>query len=515
MSSAASRPSSTDALRSPRDYSSYWLLLALLAMVVVVYWPTWQSMVRVWNTPTYSHAYLIPVVSLWLAYEKRTEISKLTPTVWWLMVPVVLALGLIWLVGDLAGVNTIAHFSVVSTIAVIVAFVLGKHFAYALRFPLAFLLLAVPFGDFLVPYMMDWTANVTIWMVQVSGVPIYREGLAFILPSGAWEVVEECSGQRYLIALLPLALLFSHLSFTYTRTKILFVVSSLAIAVIANWIRAYLIVMTGHISDMALATGVDHLIYGWFFFGIIAALLFVWGSRWKESNVPNDVSLVQANTPGSTANEPLAKRQYPFFRAALAGTFALIAGSAAAHLLSHQQAMPAALSAQLAPIIANEAIENSLGLEIPFAGAHETLQGRVGDGANANIWISTYLNGDASSEMIRSRHSIVASNRSKLRHNKTQVIDLPNQNSATEFSFIGRQQDVLVWQMYFVNGQIVGNEGEAKVQLALQRLRGAGANTAVAIVWTAYQSDPAIAQERLSSVANTLAQKLKPDGHSQ
>ena len=45
-----------------------------------------------------------------------------------------------------------------------------------------------------------------------------------------------------------------------------------------------MIVMTGHLSDMQLAVGVDHLIYGWIFFGFVMLLLFWIGSFWREDD---------------------------------------------------------------------------------------------------------------------------------------------------------------------------------------------------------------------------------------
>ncbi len=66
--------------------------------------------------------------------------------------------------------------------------------------------------------------------------------------------------------------------------RIAFVALSLIVPIFANGIRAYLIVMTGHLSDMSLAVGVDHLIYGWIFFGFVMMLLFWIGSIWREDD---------------------------------------------------------------------------------------------------------------------------------------------------------------------------------------------------------------------------------------
>ena len=66
------------------------------------------------------------------------------------------------------------------------------------------------------------------------------------------------------------------------QKRLLFVAASIVMPVLANWLRAYGIVMLGHLTDNRLAAGADHLIYGWVFFGIIIMALFWIGSRWQE-----------------------------------------------------------------------------------------------------------------------------------------------------------------------------------------------------------------------------------------
>jgi EpsI family protein len=61
--------------------------------------------------------------------------------------------------------------------------------------------------------------------------------------------------------------------------------------VFANWLRAYGIVLIGHLSGMALATGVDHLIYGWLFFGVVMLVLFWTGARWRDARADQTTGL--------------------------------------------------------------------------------------------------------------------------------------------------------------------------------------------------------------------------------
>ena len=84
-----------------------------------------------------------------------------------------------------------------------------------MAFPLFFLLLAVPFGEAFLPYLMSWTADFTVAALLLTGIPVYREGTFFALPSGQWSVVEACSGLRYLIASITIGTLYAYL--TYQR----------------------------------------------------------------------------------------------------------------------------------------------------------------------------------------------------------------------------------------------------------------------------------------------------------
>src|SRR5262249_32061829 len=149
-------------------------------------------------------------------------------------------------------------------------------------FPLAFLFFAVPIGEFLLPQLMEWTAGFTIAALKLSGIPVFREGQQIAIPSGTWSVVEACSGVRYLIASIVAGALYAYLIYRSPARRLVFIGVSIVVPIVANWVRAYLIVMIGHLSGNVLAAGVDHLIYGWMFFGVVMLIMFWIGSRWRE-----------------------------------------------------------------------------------------------------------------------------------------------------------------------------------------------------------------------------------------
>ncbi len=102
------------------------------------------------------------------------------------------------------------------------------------------------------------------------------------MPNGRWSVIEACSGVRYLIASLVVGTLFAYLNYTTMWRRFAFVGVSIVVPIVANWLRAYMIVMLGYLSDNRIATGVDHIIYGWVFFGLVMLLMFWIGARWQE-----------------------------------------------------------------------------------------------------------------------------------------------------------------------------------------------------------------------------------------
>ena len=260
------------------------LLVGLLLWILFVYRETGLAMVKIWaRSDTFAHAFFVLPISLWLIWRQRDLLVLRAPKADIFVLPFMAGLGFLWFLGELASVNALTQSSLVAMLVLTVPSVLGWRVARTIFFPLCFLFFAVPLGEFLMPQLMEWTANVTVFALRLTGIPVYREGLQFIISSGQWSVVEACSGIRYLIASMTVGALFSYLSFTSTKRRLMFFAVSILVPVVANWMRAYLIVMLGHFSGNRLAAGVDHLIYGWIFFGVVIFSMFIIGARWSES----------------------------------------------------------------------------------------------------------------------------------------------------------------------------------------------------------------------------------------
>ena len=255
----------------------------VLIAVAVVFWRTSASMVSVWSSSnTFSHGFFIVPAFLWLVWTRRHVLATLPVDPSWWALPAAAIAGAAWLLGQWMSLALPSQAAVVAMVSLAIAGTFGIAWLRALLFPLAFLFFAVPFGESLVPVLMDWTADFAVGALRLSGVPVYRDGLHLEIPSGHWSVVDSCSGIRYLFACVALSSLYGWSIYRSNVRRWLFLCVALAIAIVANWVRAYAIIMLAYLSDNELAAGADHLVYGAVFFVIIMAAVVALGAAWRE-----------------------------------------------------------------------------------------------------------------------------------------------------------------------------------------------------------------------------------------
>jgi exosortase A len=242
-----------------------------------------ESTVAIWNrSETFAHCFLILPICIYLIKQNWSRLSaaKIEPNI--MVLPIVVAVLILWLFGNLAQLLVIEQGAAFVMLPMIIWTLLGNQASRILLFTMFFWMFSVPVGEFLVPQLQELTANITVWSLQMTGVPVYREGLYLAIPNGLFEVAVACSGIRYLIASFTLGTLFAYLNYKSNKKRLIFILFSIVLPLLANGIRAYGIVMIAYLTDMKHATGVDHLIYGWLFFGFVLFVMFAVGGIWSD-----------------------------------------------------------------------------------------------------------------------------------------------------------------------------------------------------------------------------------------
>lgn len=271
----------------------WWKTLGLVALawvgITALLHPTGLNMVSVWErSETYAYGYIVLPIALWLVWRKRHLLMAAPAAPDWRLLPVAAAVAGLWLVARTMSVNVVEQYAFVGLLITTVWLLLGIQAARVILFPLFFLLLMVPNGDNFLPHLMNFTADFTVFTLRLLGLPVYREGTFFSLPSGDWSVVEACSGIRYIISSVTLGMLYAYLTYRSQWKRLVFTLAALVVPILANGVRATLIVLIAHYSDMKLAMGVDHYIYGWVWFGIVMLTMFAVGNIWREDTLAEE-----------------------------------------------------------------------------------------------------------------------------------------------------------------------------------------------------------------------------------
>jgi exosortase A len=441
---------------------------ALIALaVLVLYAPTFWSMVLTWSRDaTFAHGFAIPAISLWLLWQRRERLisAPLAPApvgVW-----LCLALALVWLTADLLAVQVARQAAATALLPAALWAVLGTEFVRRAFFPLAYLAFAVPFGDVFVPILMRFTTEFTVIAVRLTGVPIFQEGNSFSLPSGNFEVIKACSGVRYLIAAVALGTLYAGITYHDWQRRLAFVALSIVVPIIANGLRAFGIVMIAHSSQMQLAVGVDHLIYGWLFFGLVMLLLFWIGSRLPEPAAAERPSAVKAV-------DDARLRSPAWLTATLLGAVLLAGPAAATWVRSAAQQPGAGAAARLPPASATWRGPSPLANEWQAAFAQDatavsarynSMQGSV------LLFVRDYA-GELEAENALTATALVAQEQGPWRVAPGPDVDISGRGTSSATKPVqvrsahitgndGSQLQVWVW--YLVNGQLTSGPIRAK-----------------------------------------------------
>lgn len=317
--------------------------LALLAL----FWPAAAKAVEVWSTTSaYNHLFLIAPISLYVVWERRGRLAELAPAPALGALAALPIFALPWLAGALAGISEVQQFALVGMAELMVVAVLGWPVCRALAFPLLYLWLMVPTGEFLLAGLQDLTTAAATRGLELVGVPVYTEGILIETPSGRYLVAPGCAGLNFLLAALAFALLFANLIYRSLAKRGLAVALALAIAIVANWLRVWGIILIDHLTGRQTGIVDDHLLYGWAFFAVIMAAAMALGLRWRDDD-GRPPAVPDPREPGTI--DPAAARK-------TAGTglggFARAAGLALALAALAPAYVKFAAAPEIAPVIA-------------------------------------------------------------------------------------------------------------------------------------------------------------------
>jgi EpsI family protein len=243
---------------------------AILFVLAVAYWSTVRELSG-FGTRTDGQFLIVLGVFAGLVWGRRHVLEEIPVRPFSPALAALLALTFGWLMGEIAFVRLVTDLSVVLMIPVAILALCGVQWVAALAFPLAFLALAIPLEQPVAPVLAEWTARATILLLEAVGVPVERAGTYFTIPSGRWVVADACGGVKYLTSCVIVSMLLAPELFRSLRQRIAFVLGAVALAIVGNWIRAFLTVLGAHLTSNQMLRD-DHSTFGWIVYAVLFAL---------------------------------------------------------------------------------------------------------------------------------------------------------------------------------------------------------------------------------------------------
>lgn len=248
-------------------------------LLIAAYWRTGQELYVNWTLidSYYSHGFLVPIVSLCLIWRDRALLKAVPvrPSAWGLVW--MFGAALLLLAGDFLGFRVLGNLSILPMLVGVVVAFWSAEAARRMWFPLAFLIFMIP-----IPPSMTQSvalnlkllaAEASVRLANLFTLPMVRQGSYVHFGKDSLLIGDICGGLRSLISLLALGALVAYLSKAGTWARVVLLVMSGPIAIVANIVRIFFLCVVGYYWGSDTAGGAVHDYSGIMIYLVAIALL--------------------------------------------------------------------------------------------------------------------------------------------------------------------------------------------------------------------------------------------------
>ena len=252
-------------------------VLAAAVAIALTFRHTFEYLYANWQREEYSHGFMIPLISALLLWQRWPQLERLRFKESWAGVVLVLFGLVVYFLGSLASITAVDAYALVFVVA---GCALGSCGWQAFRLtlvPLALLLLMNPLPEFLYNNLSSRlqliSSQAGVAVIRLFGISVLLEGNVIDLGSYKLQVVEACSGLRYLFPLLTLGVIIACFLKSRTWIRWLVVLSTVPITILMNSFRIGVIGVLVDRYGISQAEGFLHDFEGWVVFMACLALL--------------------------------------------------------------------------------------------------------------------------------------------------------------------------------------------------------------------------------------------------
>jgi len=259
----------------------FWVLVGIATLLTgYAFMDTIQDMIGRWNTQEeYGYGYMIPAITLFLIWQRKTQLAEIefNPAVSGLFM--ILLGGVLFFLGAIATTHTLSQYGLVVTIMGVALALLGWRAFRIIMVPLALLFFMVPLPPFIYNTLSTKlqliSSQLGVAVIRLFDISVYLEGNVIDLGTYKLQVVEACSGLRYLFPLASLSFIAAYLFRVEFWKQVIVFLSSIPITVLMNSFRIGVIGVLVEFGGPEQAEGFLHYFEGWVIFMACMALLVI------------------------------------------------------------------------------------------------------------------------------------------------------------------------------------------------------------------------------------------------
>ena len=253
------------------------LISTALFLLLVVFFEGLDLMVGYWSRDEYSHGYLFPIVSGYFIWQKKNELSGIRFSGSWIGAAI-FCFGIFgFLAGELSTLYTVIQYSFLISLGGLLLSIMGWSAFRVILIPFCILFFMVPLPNFLYNNLSSFlqliSSELGVEVIRLFGISVFLEGNVIDLGQFKLQVVEACSGLRYLFPLMSLGFIAAYLYKDAFWKKAVVFLSTIPITVFMNSFRIGVIGVMVEFWGQEMAEGFLHDFEGWFVFMACTAVL--------------------------------------------------------------------------------------------------------------------------------------------------------------------------------------------------------------------------------------------------
>lgn len=249
-----------------------------LALIIFAHYKMSSDLFIAWQSGEYSHGAIIPFIALLIGWHRLNDTRPaIKPS--WLGILFLLISGMLLAVATLASFQTAAQYGFIFALVGLTLAFFGIKTARILAPAFFYLLFAIPLPHLIYANLSGElqliSSSIGVFIIDAFGISVFQEGNIIDLGTYKLQVVEACSGLRYLFPLVSFSYLAAYLLDDKMWKRIIIFLSSIPIAIGMNSLRIALIGIAVNFWGIEAAEGFLHYFEGWVIFMLCTILLML------------------------------------------------------------------------------------------------------------------------------------------------------------------------------------------------------------------------------------------------